>query len=92
MGSPAYRRAHKLALRLGPRPKVSAETCQMLVDPSENLIRDQLYEAQIEYYKLPIKKRARQNRLKKTTSRGRRYKQAYIPKEISIKKKPACAD
>jgi hypothetical protein len=36
----------------------------MLVSPSRNPVRDQLYEAQIEYHRLPIKKRQLQTRLK----------------------------
>src|SRR5277367_590794 len=57
LGSPALRRTRKLSNRLGRRSKVSDETCQMLVSPSRNPVRDQLYEAQIEYHHLPIKAR-----------------------------------
>jgi hypothetical protein len=77
-GSPAYRRTRKLSDTLGRRPTVSAETCKMLVSPSRNKVRDQQYEAQIEYHKLPIEKRTLQARLKYCTNGGQRYKMAYV--------------
>lgn len=85
LGSPAYRRTRKMSLKLGRRPKVSKEPCQMLVSPSRNPVRNQLYEAQIQYYNLPVKKRALQRQLLKNTQGARRYKQAYIKKTISAK-------
>ena len=57
----------------------------MLVSPSRNPVRDQLYEAQIEYHNLPVKRRQLQKKLKEHTKGGQRYKQAYITKEISAK-------
>jgi hypothetical protein len=57
----------------------------MLVSPSKNPVRNQLYEAQIEYHKLKVTKRTVQRRLKKCTNGGQRYKQAYVQKEISQK-------
>jgi hypothetical protein len=59
----------------------------LLVLLSRNPIRDQPYEAQIEYHKLPCKKRALQSRLKQCTNGGQRYKIAYVKKEISTKNK-----
>lgn len=85
LGSPAYHRTRKLSDNLGPHPKVSADTCKMLVSPSRNKVRDQQLEAQIEYHKLPVKKRALQNRLKANTNKGQRYKMAYIKKRLSLK-------
>jgi hypothetical protein len=55
----------------------------MLILPSRNPVRDQLYEAQIEYHKLPIKARQLKTRLKQATKGGRRFKMAYVKKEIS---------
>ena len=55
----------------------------MLVSPSKNPVRDQLYEAQIEYHNLHVSTRTLQRRLKRCTKGGQRYKQAYIQKEIS---------
>ncbi len=82
-GSPAYRRMRKRSIKLGRQSQVSAETCKMLVSPSRNPVRNQLYEAQIEYHHLPIKKRALQTQLKKHTNGGQRYKQAYVKKSLS---------
>lgn len=58
IGSPAYRRTRKRSEKLGRREKVLKETYKILVSPSRNPVRDQLYKAQIEYFNLPIKKRA----------------------------------
>jgi hypothetical protein len=55
----------------------------MLVSPTQNPVRDQLYEAQIEHHKLDIKPRQLQRRLKACTNKGQRYKQAYIQKVLS---------
>ena len=74
-----------LSVRLGRRPAVSKEQCQMLVSPSRNPVRDQLYEAQIEYHNLNVKPRTLQRRLRQTTNNAQRYKQAYIQKDISKK-------
>ena len=57
----------------------------MLVSPSRNPVRNQLYEAQIEYHNLNVKPRTLQRRLRQTTNNARRYKQAYIQKDISKK-------
>jgi hypothetical protein len=83
LGSPATRRTRKLSTRLGRHSRVSAETCHMLVSPSQNPVRDQQYEAQIEYHQLPIQKRQLQRRLKVETRGGQRRKQAYVKKRIS---------
>ena len=45
LGSPTYRRTRKLSTRLGRRLVVLKEQCQMLVSPSRNPVRNQLYEA-----------------------------------------------
>ena len=57
----------------------------MLVSPRRNPVRDQLYEAQIDYHKLPVKRRQLVRKLKEHTNDGQRYKQAYIQKEILTK-------
>jgi hypothetical protein len=54
----------------------------MLVSTS-NPVRDQPYEVQIKSHEHPIKKRALQAGLKRHIKGGRRFKQAYIGKEIS---------
>jgi hypothetical protein len=83
LGSPALRRTRKLSDRLSKKSKVSNEVLQMLVSPSRNPVRDQLYEAQIEYHKIPIKARQLKTRLKQATKNGRKFKMAYVKKEIS---------
>jgi len=85
LGSPAHRRTRQMSKVLGRRSRISKETCQMLVSPSRNPVRDQLYEAQIEYHNLPVKRRQLQKKLKEHTKGGQRYKQAYVRKEISAK-------
>lgn len=85
LGSPAYRRTRKTSLRLGRKPKLSEETCKMLVSLSKNPVRDQLFEAQIEHHNLDVSVRTLQRSLKRDTNRGQRYKQAYIQKQISKK-------
>ena len=54
IGSPVYRHTRKRATRLGRPPKLQESTFKMLVSPSQNPVRDQLYEAQIEYHKLDV--------------------------------------
>lgn len=55
----------------------------MLVSPSKNPVRDQMLEAQIEHHKLGVSRRSLTSRLKACTKRARRFKQAYVKKEIS---------
>ena len=57
----------------------------MLVSPHRNPVCNQLYKAQIDYYKLPIKRHQLVRKLKEHTNDGQRYKQVYIQKEISTK-------
>jgi hypothetical protein len=85
LGSPAYRHTRKKSQILGRRSKVSKEQCKQLVSPSRNAVRDQRYEVQIQHHNLDISVRQLQRRLKQTTNRGQRYKQAYIQKKISPK-------
>jgi transposase len=87
LGSPAYRRTRRLSKSLGRKPKVTKRDCRRLVSPSRNPLRDQQYEAQLEYHDLNISTRTIQRHLKEETNDARRYKQAYIEKEISPKNK-----
>jgi hypothetical protein len=57
----------------------------MLVSPSRNPVRDQLYDAQIEHHKIEVKPRQLIRRLKAETNGGQRYKQAYTRKVLSKK-------
>jgi hypothetical protein len=57
---------------------------QMLVDPTRNPVRDQHYDAQIEYHNLPVKQRQLQRKLKELVN-ARRFKMAFVEKEVSEK-------
>jgi transposase len=87
MGSLAYRSLRKRSTNLGRPSKVTKSMCQMLVDPERNPVRDQLYEAQIEFHGIPVKKRQLQRKLKEHTNGGQRYKCAFVKKTISDKNK-----
>ena len=60
--------------------------CQMLVNPTRNPVRDQHYEAQIEYHNLPIKQRQLQRKLKEYVN-ACRFKMAFVKKQVSSKNK-----
>ena len=54
---------------------------------SRNPVRKQVYEAQIEYYKLPVQRRQLQRKLKEYTNDGGRYTCIFVKKVISDKNK-----
>jgi hypothetical protein len=83
LGSPGLRRTRKLSKKLGRRSRVSAEVCKMLVSPSQNRVRDQQLEAQIEYHNIPVQARQLQRRLRAETRGGYRRKRAYVKKVLS---------
>ena len=83
LGSPGLRRTRKLSKNLGRPSQVSAGVCKMLVSPSQNHVRDQQLEAQIEYHNIPIQARQLQRRLRAETRGGYRRKQAYVKKILS---------
>jgi len=85
LGSIAYRTTRKRSTKLGRPSKVTKSMCKMLVNPSKNPVRDQPYEAQIEYHHIPVGKRQLQRKLKEHTNRGQRYKCAFVKKVISTK-------
>jgi DDE superfamily endonuclease len=87
LGSKAFRRSRKRSLNLGAPSKLSKHQCEMLVSPSRNPVRDQQYEAQIEYHGLGVCQRTLQRSLLKNTRNGRRYKQAYVTKILLEKNK-----
>jgi len=70
LGSPTLRKTRKLGKNFGPAPRVSIETCKILVSPSRNPVQDQQYEAQIAYHGIDVKKRTLQKRLKECTNGG----------------------
>ena len=57
IGSPANRRSRPRSILLSYVLKVSKEIYQKLVSPKRNPVRDQIYEAQLEYYYIPVEKR-----------------------------------
>ena len=91
-GSAAYRRKRKQSIRLGRPSKVSKELCQQLCDPTQNPIRDQHLEAQISHFKVPVKIRQLQRKLREHTNNAQKYQQAYIKKEISKKNREERTD
>ena len=83
LGSPAYHRTRPHSKKpLGKPPIATEAVCKKLVSPS-NPKRTQSLSAQLAFYDIPVKPRALQIALKKHTNHGKKYKQAYIGKEIS---------
>ncbi|KAH8585433.1 hypothetical protein B0O99DRAFT_749035 [Bisporella sp. PMI_857] len=70
---------------LGRKSRVDKSICKMLCSPTRNPVRMEQYEAQIEYYNLPIKKRQLQRKIKEHTKNGGRYKCGFVKKVISDK-------
>ena len=87
MGSLAYRSLRKRSTKLSRPSKVTKSMYKMLVDLARNPVRDQLYEAQIQYHGIPIQKRQLQRKLKEHTNSGQRYKCVFVKKRISDKNK-----
>ncbi|PQE16394.1 hypothetical protein CJF31_00009603 [Rutstroemia sp. NJR-2017a BVV2] len=85
IGEEAKRYTRARSKVLGHNSRVTKSICKMLVSPSKNPVRKQPLEAQIEYYKIPVKKRQLQRKLKEHTKKGRRYLCAFIKKVISPK-------
>jgi hypothetical protein len=82
LGSLVHRRTRPQSHNLGRPEKISKDIYQKLVS-TENPVRNQPYERQIEYHNLSIGKRTLQRGLKRYTKGAQRFKQAYIKKEIS---------
>ncbi|KAM3066528.1 hypothetical protein ACMFMG_012026 [Clarireedia jacksonii] len=73
----------RLHIGHGQHPRYSPRKFKALVDPAQNPVRDQRYEAQIAFHDLHLKPHQLRYNLEKYTNKGQRYKQAYIQKEIS---------
>ncbi|KAH6677155.1 hypothetical protein B0J14DRAFT_583610 [Halenospora varia] len=89
-GSPAIRHTRKRSQNLGPRFQVSKKQCKDLVNPETNPVRDQQYEAQIAHFDLRnsntgklISTDTLRRGLRRYTKNAKRYKQAYVSKELS---------
>ncbi|KAM3086629.1 hypothetical protein ACMFMG_000755 [Clarireedia jacksonii] len=78
-----YYRVRKVSNNLGQPLRHSPRKFKALVDPAQNPVRDQRYEAQIAFHDLYLKLRQLRNNLEKYTNKGQRYKQVYMQKEIS---------
>jgi hypothetical protein len=57
----------------------------MLVSPSRNPVRNHPLDVQLEYHKIPVKRRQLTRKLKEYTKGGQIYKCAFVKKEISHK-------
>ena len=86
IGAIVLRSTRKVSKKLGRKSKVTKAMAQMLVDPSRNPVRDQHYDAQIEYHNLPVKQRQLQRKLKELV-KARRFKMAFVKKQVSAKNK-----
>ena len=84
-GSPALRRTRKLSKRLGRPSKLSPSKYKMLISPTRNPVRDQIYEAQIAFHNLGVTKRTLRYGLDKNTKGAKRYKMPYINKVLTPK-------
>lgn len=84
-GSLARRKTRSSSKVLGRKSRVTKEMCKVLVSPTRNPFRKQSYEAQIEHFNIPVKKRQLQAKLKEHTKNGGRYICAFISKVISAK-------
>ncbi|PQE04856.1 hypothetical protein CJF30_00004641 [Rutstroemia sp. NJR-2017a BBW] len=56
MGSIVRQKTRSSSKVLGYKSRVTKEICKIFVLPSRNPFRIQLYEAQIEHFKIPVKK------------------------------------
>ena len=83
LGSKAYQHTCKMSHHLGRKSRVSNETLRMLVLPSCNPMQDQLYEAQIAYFNIPIQQHQLWQHLKQSTYGGQMFKQAFVRKILS---------
>jgi hypothetical protein len=79
------RKTRNLSDKLGAKSKVTKSMCKTLVDPTRNPVRTETYEAQIAYHHIPVGKRQLQRKLKEHTKGGRKYKMAFVKKEVSTK-------
>ncbi|KAM3071065.1 hypothetical protein ACMFMG_009972 [Clarireedia jacksonii] len=82
-GDNAYHHTRKLSNNLGPPLRHSPETYKQLVDPASNPVRDQVYKVQLQYHNIRLKPRQLGRNLRRYTKQARRYKQAYVKKQIS---------
>lgn len=87
LGDQGWHCTRKLSDKLGRPERVSVKQVRAFVDPAKNPHRDEVLDAQIEYFKVDIKPRQLRKRLRRDTRDGRQYKQAFVQKVISPKNK-----
>ena len=87
IGSLAYRHTRKMSKKLGKPSKVTKSMCKILVDPAQNPVRNQPYDAQIGFHDIPVQRRQLRRKLAEHTNGGRIYKCAFVKKTISAKNK-----
>ena len=92
MGWEASNPSRAKSAKLGRRSKITRDMVQMLIDPKRNPVRNQPYEAQIVYHKLLCKVRQLRRKIKEYTRNAKRYKIAFVKKEISSKNKEERVD
>lgn len=85
LGDEARKRLRPRSKILGRKSRVTKAMCQTLVSPTKNPLRKQPYEAQIEHFKIPVKTRQLQRKMKEHTHGGGRYICAFVNKELSEK-------
>ncbi|PQE06049.1 phosphoribosylformylglycinamidine cyclo-ligase protein [Rutstroemia sp. NJR-2017a BBW] len=72
-GRNGYYRVRKVSNSLSPHPRYSPRRFKALVDPVQNPVRDQRYEAQIAFHDLHLKPRQPQRNLNKYTNKDEAY-------------------
>lgn len=63
--------------------KVAKSACKLLVSPLRNPVQNLSHDAQIAFYKIPVKRRQLQRKLKEYTKSGQIDRYAFIKKNIS---------
>lgn len=85
LGSPAIHRMRTLSTKIGRPSRVSKDVVKMLVSPSQNKVRDQALEAQIEFHDINVQRRQLTRRLAQDTQGARRYKMAFSKSSFTQK-------
>jgi len=82
-GSPIYHCTRKLSKALGTKSRVTKATIDMLLSPLHNLVRNQTLEAQIEFYKILVKRRQLAKRFRQKDDGAQIYSIAYTKSDFS---------
>ena len=87
IGSPSYRRLRTRSAKLGRPPIINPSITRKLIDPAKNPVRDQTLEAQLEFHNIHAHPKTLTRALLRDTKKGRKYKQAYVKKKLSVANK-----